>query len=182
MQTLAPGSYSQFQRRSGGLIGGLIGKVSSGFTLVEILLVLLIAGILATAVLSTLSFRQASSKDEAERLAKLIEHAQVMATSLGSPIGLDLSAAGQYEFLRWMGTWSAMDSEHLFARHQLPEGISMEVQADPDTGQAAPRIIRFPPTGYPPAFGIRVSGSGHAWLVRGNLAGRLFVENKDSPP
>jgi type II secretion system protein H len=169
MRTLAPGSYSRLQRLSG------------GFTLVEILVVLLIAGIFVGTVMPTLSFRQASSKDEAERVARLIEHAQVMARSLGSPIGLEV-AAGQYEFLRWTGTWSAMESGYLSGRYQLPADIVMEPQADPDSGQAAPRIIRFPPTGYPPAFGIRVIGSGHAWLVRGNLAGRVAVENKDSLP
>ena len=169
MQTLAPGSYSRLQPLSG------------GFTLVEILLVLLIAGILASTVLTTLSFRQASSQDEAERLAQLIEHAQIMATSLGSPIGLEVSAS-RYEFLRWSGTWSPMESGHLSGRYQLPANISMEAQADPVSGHAAPRLIRFPSAGYPPAFGIRVIGAGHAWLVRGNLAGRVAVENMDPAP
>lgn len=171
MQTSAPGSYS----------GSLSRRLSGGFTLVEVLLVLLIAGIIASATLPTLSFRQASSRDEAERLARLIEHAEVMATSLGSPIGLEVSA-GQYEFLRWTGTWSPMEAEPLLGRYQLPADMSMEPQADPDTGQAAPRVIRFPPAGYPSAFGIRVAGGGHAWLVKGNLAGRVAVENKDSSP
>lgn len=170
MQILAPGNSSQALRLSG------------GFTLVEILLVLLIAGILSTTVLSTLSFRQASSKDEAERIAKLIEHAQVMAASFGSPVGLSLSD-GHYEFLRWTGTWTPMEpKQKMFDRYQLPDGISIELQADPDSRQAAPRIIRFPPAGYPPAFGIRVSGAGHEWLVRGNLAGRVSVENKEASP
>lgn len=173
MRTLVPGSYSRRQRNGRGL--------SRGFTLVEVLIVLLIAGILASVTLPTLSFRHVSSKDEAERLARLIEHAQVMATSLGSPIGLEISAS-QYEFLRWSGVWSSMDPGNLLGRHRLPADIVIESQPDPDSGHAAPRIIRFPPAGYPPAFGIRVMGAGHAWLVSGNLAGRVLVENKDSSP
>jgi type II secretion system protein H len=157
----------------------VVRRPDGGFTLVEMLLVLLIAGILSVAVLPTLSFRKASAKDEAERLASLIEHAEVMATSLGTPLGLDISA-GQYEFLRWTGTWSAMEPGNLFGRHQLAEGIAMEPQADPRSGQAAPRIIRFPPTGYPSTFRISVTGSGTAWLVSGNLAGRVLVENRDT--
>jgi type II secretion system protein H len=180
MQILAPGNSRRARTRRSGRSKGHGRVLSGGFTLVEILLVLLIAGILSTTVLSTLSFRQASSKEEAERLARLIEHAEVMATSLGSPIGLDL-VAGQYEFLRWTGTWSEMEPRQMFGRYQLPDGIAMESLADPDTRQAAPRILRFPPTGYPPAFGIRVIGAGHAWLVKGNLAGRVVVESEDSP-
>ena len=170
MRTLAPGNSSSL---SGFRRGG-------GYTLVEILLVLLIAGIIATSALSTVSFRQPSSKDEAERLAALIEHAAVMATTLGSPVGLEV-AANHYEFLRWSGTWNAIESGHLAGRYPLPADILIEAEADPGSGQPAPRVLRFPPTGYPPAFGIRVTGAGHAWLVKGDLAGRVSVESRDFP-
>ncbi len=156
-------------------------RLSGGFTLVEVLLVLLIAGILTSVVVPSLSFRRASAQDEAERLARLLEHAEVMATSLGSPLGLEIGE-GQYEFLRWSGIWNPIESGYLSGRHQLAAGMAMEAQADPVSGHAAPRIIRFPPAGYPAAFAIRVSGAGHAWLVSGDLAGRVRVENKDSAP
>lgn len=169
MRTLVPGNFS------------LLPRLSSGFTLVEILLVLLIVGIVAGATLPTVSFGQVSARDEAQRLATLIEHAQVMASTLGTPIGLEI-APDHYEFLRGPGNSSPTESGPLFKRHQLAAGITVEAQADPDSGPTAPRIIRFPPTGYPNKFSIRVFGAGHAWLVTGNLAGRVLVENKDSAP
>jgi hypothetical protein len=104
-----------------------------------------------------------------------------MATSLGTPLGLEISA-GQYEFLRWTGTWSAMEPGQLFGRHPLADGIAMEALADPRSGQAAPHILRFPPTGYPATFRVRVTGSDNGWLVSGDLAGRVRVEDRDSAP
>lgn len=166
MRTSVPGNSSRRRRR--------------GYTLIEVLLVILIAGILAGTTLSSVSLRQASSRDEAERLARLIEHAELMAAALGSPIGLEL-AADQYQFLRWSGTWTPVESGDLSGRRQLPYGIAAESLPDPAAGVAAPRILRFPPTGYPPAFGIRVSGAGHAWHIEGNAAGRIAVTNADPP-
>jgi len=138
---------------------------------------MLIAGVLATAVVATASFRSASAKEEAARLASLIDHAEVMASTLGSPLGLEV-AADHYQFLRWSGTWDLIESGELSGRYSLPTGIAVEALADAASGSAAPRILRFPPAGYPPPFDLRVSGAGDEWHVKGNLVGRVVVETR----
>ena len=164
IQISAPGSFKELRRNL------------SGFTLVEILLVLLIVGILASAVLPTLSQRQSSPREEAERLALVIEHAQVMAASFGAPIGLSV-ASDQYQFLQWTGSWTALEYESTLLPHPVPPGISLDLIPENNISG----IIRLSPTGFPPAFKIRVSGKNATWVVKGNPVGRITVENTELP-
>ena len=146
----------------------------AGFTLVEILLVVLIIAILSSVAIPTLSIRTGSVRDEAERLAQLIEHAEIMAGSTGSTFGLHVSP-DRYNILRWSGSWTSVPIEPLFSTYLLPKSIRLELAGNTELTQATVSPIRFPPTGFPPAFRIRVSGANEHWLVESNVAGRVKV-------
>ncbi|MDF0605493.1 prepilin-type N-terminal cleavage/methylation domain-containing protein [Neisseriaceae bacterium TC5R-5] len=94
-----------------------------GFTLIEVMVVMLIIGVLATTV--TLSLRPDTHRllnDEAYRLARVLEQA-VDAAEMGDPLALQWGAQG-YALRRRLpsGDWEPLADE-LLADRRWPEGI-----------------------------------------------------------
>lgn len=104
---------------------------ASGFTLLEVLMVVLVVGILSTVVMLGLNpgGPERHLNDEAERLASLLSLASSEAVMQNREYGLQLDAHG-YRFL-CMDTasqrWSPCTGDGLFKAHELPDGLEIRV-------------------------------------------------------
>lgn len=90
-----------------------------GFTLIEILVVMVIIGVLATMALLSVGSREPSTSLEARRLAELLRLATEEAVLQGQEWGLHLTDEG-YEFMVLNGaTWQTTTDE-MFRPRQFP--------------------------------------------------------------
>jgi general secretion pathway protein H len=104
---------------------------SRGFTLLEVLMVVLVVGILSMAVLFGLNpgGPERHLNDEAERLAALLALAGSEAVMQNREYGLQLQDDG-YQFLCLADKtqrWGQCTGDGLFIAHKLPEGLEIRV-------------------------------------------------------
>ena len=102
-----------------------------GFTLIEILIVMVILGIiLAVAFLSFgLLDQDRSLGREARRLSSLIELATDEATTQGRDFGLEFMTAG-YRFVEYdplIDQWFQLDGDDFLRERELDEGVELEL-------------------------------------------------------
>lgn len=100
---------------------------ASGFTLLEVLVVVVIIGIITSiAVVSTHVLGGDHEMDqEAQRLSAIIGQAREDAMLLGRDVGLRIDATG-YDFLRYdgrSGRWQLLGGDPLLRERSLPEGV-----------------------------------------------------------
>lgn len=109
-------------------------RFSRGFTLLEVLMVVLVVGILSTVVMLGLNPGGAERhlNDEAERLASLLSLAGSEAVMQNREYGLQLDDGHGYRFLCMDSAsqrWNPCTGDGLFKAHDLPEGLEIRVLA-----------------------------------------------------
>lgn len=104
-----------------------------GFTLVELMVVLLIMGVIGSAVVLTMGNRDTTAADAA-RFASRVAAARDLAVTTGRPIGIWVAKSGYGFEERRGGTWQPLASDALKPR-EWPEGT--QVAASGIAGQAA---------------------------------------------
>lgn len=125
---------------------------NTGFTLLELLVVLLIIGISVTFITLTIDTRSGDVEIEAKRLAALLNLAQEEAILNGREYALQFDAKG-YSFLELAGSkWKEIEEDDVLRKRNLPEGIDIELVLEGeevdmisaentfDEGVAPPRI------------------------------------------
>jgi general secretion pathway protein H len=123
-----PTSETGTSRSDGAGLTGPSSRRSSGFTLLEVLVVLVILGIItAMAVLSVTVLGGDHEMDqEAQRLQAILAQAREESMLDGRDVGLRVDRRG-YDFLRYngrVGTWEAVVGDPLLRKRDLPDGLN----------------------------------------------------------
>lgn len=138
-----------------------------GFTLIEMMVALLIAAVLASTLMLAVPDRSRGLKFEADRLARLMAIAREEALLRGAPVRFE-SDGERYRFLVWLDRawWPLVDDPALRERAWLaPTGFVVE-RAD---GQ---RVIEFGREQVDVPFRLRLSRDGaQAAIVANGLGG-----------
>ncbi len=160
---------------SGRLAGA---RVQRGFTLLELVAVIAIVGLVAGMVVLAYSDerRTAVVREQAQRLARVIEIAAQEAILTGRPLGLALDGAGYGIVRRERGRWRAVAGDALFEAHTVPAGIEIGIAGAPFTAPGDAALV-FLPSGERLGAGIEVndSVSGMRLVLEADRSGRYVV-------
>ncbi len=156
---------------------------AAGFTLIEVLVVIVIVGVLALAVtLAVGGSAERRLRGEAERFAALVAHACTQAELGGRDIGIAVLAGG-YRFNRFdTEGWQPLPDAGELRRRVWPEGLTAELGRDgrplarSEAGDR-PQLVCFASGELTPFdLVLRLGDAGQAQRVRGESDGAVSVE------
>jgi general secretion pathway protein H len=153
-------------------------RCASGFTLVEVLVVVVIIGLLASLVAVNLApdARQ-SLREEGARLAALLAHARDEAITTGVPLAWQRTDGG-YRFLERAPnrTWRPIASDSTLRQRDLPSAVRLAAVdvTVPEKGREA--IIVLAPTGMSDPFRITLALGEHRVSVVSDGVGSPSLE------
>ncbi len=153
---------------------------ASGFTLVELLVTLLLAALLASgATLSVRAIlRDARMRDGVGRTIAFDALARDRARRLGEPLQLAFSAGTDHA-----ARLIAASGDAAGADLQLPPGVLIERVVTPgDNADRAELRLPCSPAGLTPSYAVLLSGGGdrRRWIVLAGLTGRTYLTRDDA--
>jgi general secretion pathway protein H len=142
---------------------------NKGFTLVEILVVLLIITVVISLTVLTVSStgRDSQLDEESRRIEGLVGLLHERALLEGRDFGLRIEPAA-YEFVVYdprRDRWLMMDQDREFRHRDLPRGVSFQLQLDSQTVVIKP-IDRNLTNGEPPRPQVAIAASGEGTPFR----------------
>jgi general secretion pathway protein H len=142
---------------------------SKGFTLVEILVVILIIAVVISLTVLTVSStgRDGQLDEESRRIEGLVGLLHERALLEGRDFGLRIEPTA-YEFVVYdtrRNLWLMLDQEREFRHRELPKGVSFQLQLDSQTVVIKP-IDRNLSNGAPPNPQIAIAASGEGTPFR----------------
>lgn len=156
--------------------------LARGYTLIEVLVVVLIIGIVLGVVgLQVSGGEQRAVRDESERLALLMQHAQEEAILRARPIVFESSADGYRFFLPAAdGKLAVMEDDPVLHPRTLPSALRIAaVEIDgARAGETAQILIS--PTGEIVPFSIVFEQGAARWQVLGSADGRIRPQGFDA--
>jgi general secretion pathway protein H len=147
----------------------------AGFTLLELVVVVLLLSIMLGLVAVNLSSDDSGElRDEAQRLALLLNAAQQDAILEGQVLALALEPGG-YHFMRLTdaGTLQPITQDELLRARELPSDIkisAVEIAGTETTDTQKPKGIVLQPSGELDEFTITLQKGQLRWQVKGSLA------------
>ena len=107
-------------------------KQQNGFTLIEVMLVIVIAGLMASMIQFSFSGDKAEETldQSSRRFAGVFDIAAEYGMLNNVELGLMVSK-NSYQFLGYDGvTWTDVSENEIFSEYQLPEGVELVLQLD----------------------------------------------------
>lgn len=150
-------------------------RCCSGFTLLELVVVVLLLSIMLGLVVVNLSSDDNSQlRDEAQRLALLLNTAQQDAILEGQVLALAVEPGG-YHFMRLTdtGTLQPITQDELLRARELPSDIkisAVEIAGKDTADTEKPSGIVLQPSGELDEFTITLQKGSARWYVKGSLA------------
>jgi general secretion pathway protein H len=150
----------------------------AGFTLIEVLLVILIIGIGLSLVVANLQPDDAQTvRRDAHALAGQLERLQERALLGGLPIGITFEAEGVQTWQRdAKGEWLAVTVDANIRNTEMALE-NFKLGAKPVESDA--RMV-FLPDGMNLPFELTVSRNGHRFIITGDPLGRINVKAADA--
>ena len=112
-------------------------RLSRGFTLLELLVVMVMMGLMTAAAISTINyvFTDDTAEKHSERLAALVELASEEALLTGRELGMRIDDDGYafYQFDERAQAWSAINEQKVFRNRTFPDHIEISLRLE---GQA----------------------------------------------
>lgn len=153
----------------------------TGFTLVELLVVLVIVGITLSFAVLSLGLR--SDKDivseESRRIAALMQLASEEAVVQGRELAMQLDG-GDYRFLVLDDNkkWQAIEADEVLRERSLPEGMQAELVVEgiaKSTASSAGRLVYFYSSGEISPFQLSLQDKQRKYLfyVNGDAQGLI---------
>ena len=146
-----------------------------GFTLMEILVVLVILGIIVASVGLELSATdRVTVRDQSKKLALLVHALRQQAIVDGTPLGVRFGPRS-YGFMELndKGKWVPLAQDHLFRPRQLPGGIHFQAVVHAASGQ---HIVQVSPGGMLTPFTAELSDGDSHWKVTGRANGTVSAK------
>lgn len=149
-----------------------------GFTLIELAVVMLIIVIILGVVSVNLEpDRESAVRDEARRLALLLQTAQQEAILQGKVLSVEFKSSGySFLFLDDKNEFLPLPQDEVLYPRPLPQDIaisSVDIDGVPET--KTPRLILLP-TGELPAFTVTFSRGDTRWQVQGIFTGEITTQ------
>jgi general secretion pathway protein H len=195
MLTLAPGTLSKAVSARAGGRTSLQPSIERGFSLLELLVVIVIIAILFT--FTTLAIRGTSPEEliqtEAQRLDRLIQLALEEAILKGTEYGLEFKP-DSYRFLLFIeNTWQPLEDDKLLRQRQLPENMEFELEIEQidvlvekqsddseseDEDRPDPQVFILSSGEITPEFSVRLvmPGVATSYIVSGTINGEHKAE------
>lgn len=158
----------------------MIVNAKAGFTLIEVLVVMVIIGVMVT--LTTLTVGDSGEqrlKREAQRLSALLRLAQEEAVFQSQQWGLSVHA-DHYQFSLWQHPgWQVVKDDDRFRPRSLPQGVQMELQLEGTPlhldETARPQILILSSGECTPFELTFRDETDNAYQLRGNLFGEFSI-------
>jgi general secretion pathway protein H len=155
-----------------------------GFTLIEIMVVLIIIGVVLSFVtLSVGNSGQTQLQQEAQRLASLLTLASQEAILQAKEFGVAFTPEG-YRFYEWQGQkWQALNNDDLFHLRTLPSTIQLVFYLESEPLQLEkeveqPQLLLLSSGEFTP-FEVRLmikSNTQGYYQLTGNIIGRINIQ------
>jgi len=159
-------------------------RLEDGFTLMELMVVLVVIGLMSSFVVLNLPTSQTSAQEDAEQIAARFSAATREAVLSGETIGVMLTRNG-YQFLRRRkGAWQMAEIIPKQTMHLWPDTGSVtlwlagERQSLPSSNTVKPArmpFLMFAPTGESVSFELTIAKGGAVASVEGDYISQIKV-------